>query len=175
MTISGKMMTGFTLVIGIMALANGYVLYELHSVSERGRSTLTSDVQAIDRAKNLKGILFDQERNGRKYFVSGDEAYHGLFADDLRRFSRNLDSLVAIPQGPLRESLLVTIREQHQDLDRMVAEAPAALPQVGAQQLGSELEQSVASLHELLDRFIVVNQLSIDRSMAAVERTTRRS
>ena len=175
MTISGKMMTGFTLIIAIMALANGYVLYELHSVSERGRSTLTSDVQAIDLAKYLKGILLDQERNGRKYFVKGDEAYYGLLADDMRRFSRHLDSLDAIPQGPMRENLITTMFEEHRKLGDMVSAAHTTSVQTAGGEPAGELERSVATLHELLDRFIVVNQLSIDRSMAAVERTTQRS
>jgi signal transduction histidine kinase len=175
MTISGKMMTGFTLVIAIMALANGYVLFELHSVSERGRSTLTSDVQAIDRAKYLKGLLFDQQRDGRKYLVSGDDAYFGLFADDLRRFSRNLDSLASIPQGPLRESLIATIREQHQILESTMTGTEEASQQSERREPATVLGESMASLHELLDRFIVLNQLSIDRSMAVVERTTQRS
>lgn len=175
MTISAKMMTGFTLIIIIMALANVYVLYELHSISEQGRSTLTSDVQVIDQAKQLKRILFDQERNGRKYLVAGDEAYYELFGDDLRRFRRNLDSLSSIPHGTVEAKLIRSIRQEHDQLEERISGPDLSLSPAKKTGLGLTLEASLTTTHEILDRLIVLNQLSIDRSMAAVERKTERS
>jgi hypothetical protein len=58
------MMVGFSLIIVIMALANGYVLLELHSVSETGQTTLTADFQTIDHAKLLKSIDSIREPGG---------------------------------------------------------------------------------------------------------------
>jgi len=175
MTISGKMMTGFTLVIIIMALANTYVLFELYSISEQGRSTLTSDVQVIDLAKYLKTILFDQERNGRKYLVAGDEVYHELLRDDFRRFSRKLDSLETIPHGPIEETLIVSIRDESSRIAEQILEYEDTLTPSDQTELGLALEASTTTMHEIIDRLVVLNQLSIDRSMAAVERKTERS
>lgn len=175
MTISAKMMTGFSLTIIIMALANVYVLYELHSVSEQGRSTLTSDVQAIDRAKYLKSILFDQRLSGGKYLATGNEAYHELFGDDLRRFGRNLDSLAAVPHGAVEEQLIASIRKDHRLLKEQITGPKPSLNQDERAGLALTLEATVTTLQELLDRLIVLNQVSIDRSMTAVERKTERS
>ncbi|MDH4069090.1 MAG: hypothetical protein OEV30_01575, partial [Ignavibacteria bacterium] len=175
MTISGKMMTGFTLIIVIMALANVYVLYELHSISEQGRSTLTSDVQVIDRAKQLKRNLVEAERNGAKYLVRSDEGYYELFRDDLRRFSRNLDSLSVIPHGSVEAKLIKSIRQEHSQLEKRITGNDLSLTPDEKTGIGLTLEASLTTMHEILDRLIVLNQLSIDRSMAAVERKTERS
>jgi len=169
-------MSGFALIILIMVLANGYILLELHKVSEIGQSTLTSDVQTIDRAKHLKGILFDEERSGHKFLVSKDDDYYTLVADEARRFATSLDSLQSIPHDIPESEIIESLRREHESLAAAFSRAREN-PLTTKEQKGLEdrLESSATELHEQLDRLIAVNQKTIDRSMASIERTTLRS
>jgi len=174
MTISRKIITGFGLIILIMVLANGYVLHELHSVSETGRAALTSDVQAIDRSKQLRGILFDEERNGRKFLVSGDEAYALLFNDDLRRFSISLDSLATLVHRAEESDAIINIGTAHESLLDAFSEGKV-LSALQRQVLGAKLESAQSLIHLNLDNLVMLKQRSIDRSMAGIEQRTSRS
>jgi len=169
-------MIGFALIILIMVIANGYVLLELQAVSEAGRTTLTSDVQAIDRAKQLKEILFDEERNSQKYLVSRDQVYASLVADDVRRFLVSLDSLEAVTLDPEEAALVSEIREGHSWLATLIPQVHNRGVRPNSQEiLSARLDTGAGTLHALLDRMILINQQTIDRSMHGIEQTTKRS
>ena len=74
-TIYNKMMFGFTIIILLMFVVNGYILIELETVTETTTNVLTYDVQSIDLAKQLQVVLDDQERYVQKYLVAGDTTY----------------------------------------------------------------------------------------------------
>lgn len=178
LSIYKKMMIGYGIIIVVMIIVNAYVLYELNNVSEAAHTTLTSNVQAIDLAKRLQSILYEQERNGQKYVITRDHAYFGLFADDTAHFVQNLDSLGSMPLG--REELLLVahIRQQHR---RVVATIlnERALPSAEARGLFTMNERSwmdsVDAIHGSLTSFIRLNQLSIADAIRGVEATTQRS
>ena len=176
MTISRKMMLGFAMIIMIMVISNGYVLLELHNVSQEGRTTLTSDVQTIHESKELKEILLDQERNGQKFLVSGDHVYFRLFSDDVGRFSISLDSLQSTPLSPVESGIVDQIRKEHISLAREFSKAEEKLlPRKEQKRLSSTLDNTASRIHAFLDKLILVNQKTIDQSMAEIEDTTRRS
>lgn len=178
LSIYKKMMIGFTIIIIVMAIVNAYELMELKSVSEAAKTTLSSDVQAIDLAKQLQSTLYEEERNGQKYLVSRDRTYFTLFVEDTTQFVQHLDSLTFMPLEGTKARLLKDIRVQH-------ASAVAAITRDRASEFrtprsllltdGSAWADSIDTIHRAIADFIRLNQLSIDRAMHNVEATTHES
>ena len=78
LTIYRKLMIGFGIVIFLMLIANAYVLLELHKVTGTSRTALTIDVQAIDLEKEMRTILYEEERYADRYFMARDTVKSAL-------------------------------------------------------------------------------------------------
>ena len=174
LTIYKKMMFGFLVVILLMTIVNGYILWELSSVTETAKSTLTSDVQAIDLAKELLTYLHDENTNGQKYYSVGDSAYYLLYSDRTRQF----DNLTTGLLGQLKvdsESLIV--RDVRNDHDRLRSIIQSQRQDVQNRTLTEDdfPETMITQLSGGLEGLIRSKQVSIDNSMKAVGQTTGRS
>ena len=94
LTIHRKMVIGFAVVICIMIGAHAYMLSQLHSLSQAAQAALTFEVQAIDIAKRMQTLLYDEDSHARKYLVTRDQAYYDLFLETSREFQKLLAFLV---------------------------------------------------------------------------------
>ena len=106
LTIYRKLMIGFSIVIFFMLVATAYVLLELHRVTGTSRTALTVDVQAIDLEKEMRTILYEEERYADRYFMAQDTSYRSAFLEYNKRFVRHLDSLSGMLSDPRERQTL---------------------------------------------------------------------
>ncbi len=84
LTLYWKLLLGFGLVVVVLTAANIYVLLQLITVSSATRTTITRDVQSVDLTKQLRTVLYDEERYAQKFLVTRDSTYLTLFNDQQR-------------------------------------------------------------------------------------------
>jgi CHASE3 domain sensor protein len=80
LTVYRKMVLGFGLIILIMILVTAAIMLEFHGYTSSVRTILSTDVQSLERAQALRGILEEAERHARKYLATGDSLYLSIFA-----------------------------------------------------------------------------------------------
>jgi len=176
LTIYRKMVTGFVVVICLMIAAHAYTLFELHILSNEAQSTLTLEVQVLDLAKRLRGLLDDEDAHARKYLVTRDRIYYDLFQETAREFQKVLASLVLTEVQ--RQTLLHRVAERHHSLSRSLPE-PSKWGRTSVA-FASRINDRARNDHiEFIDRLlkglIRINQLSIDGSMTTFVQATSRS
>jgi signal transduction histidine kinase len=164
------MMIGFTIIILIMTVGNAYMLFELFAVSNKTKVTLTSNVQAIDLAKQINTLFYEEEAYAQKFLIAHDDVYYAILDERTRRFNEEMDTLTAIPVDQTELELLSEIQHIH---DRFAAEL--SRQRLEARVPAATRSSGLDSARTLLDRFIRINQRSIDAAMATVENTTERS
>src|SRR5258706_6581991 len=120
LTIYRKMVLGFAVIIGIMIAAQGYMLFELHTLSKEAQETLTLDVQAVDLAKRLRSLLDEEDSHARKYSITRDRVYYELFQETSREFQKVLAALVRTEAE--HGNLLHQVAERHHTLLRSLPE-----------------------------------------------------
>jgi signal transduction histidine kinase len=172
------MILGYAIIIVVMIAANIYELHELDAVSQAAQSTLTSNVGAINFAKQLQTTLYEEERNGQKYRITHDYAYYGLFCDDTARFSQTLDSLRFLPLDLQKTALLGEVQARHYWIVQAIVREKETLPQAPQEGLLRDMSawtDSIGTIHSTLTEFAQQNQLSIGDAMNHFESTTRRS
>lgn len=178
LTIYKKMMIGFLTIILIMIGVNAYMVYELDLVSNAAHTTLSSDVLSINIAKGLRTRLYEEEQDAGKYLIAHDNTYFAMFSEGTFRFADELDSLVSIQTDPGRYELLQIVRSKHEAFASALF-TEQALARTSTKKASPTFDQAqfetFPALHDALDRFIRLNQASIDRAMANVETTTQQS
>ncbi len=173
-----KMMIGFLVIIIVMSAVNGYILYELNTVTDTAKLTLTSDVRTIDIAKQLETILYDEESYAKKFVISHDNNYFALFTEKSRRFEDNIESLYAIGLDTNERKFVSTIDFGHKQFvegfERQSRDVTfSGYPGINRTEIGAL--DSLDGIHEVLDQLIRTNQQTIETSMGAVGATTGRS
>jgi two-component system sensor histidine kinase GlrK len=171
LTIYKKVMIGFTIIIGLMFVASTYVLLELRYVSASARSALTVDVRAIDLAKQLHTILYEEERYAQKYLIARDAAYHAIFVDNNRLFAHYLDSLTDMATDPRDRALLFRAGERHNWHFLAVADAD----NYDALQREKALTDTVDAIHRGLDQLITAKQHAVSATTLGVDTAMQRS
>jgi two-component system, NtrC family, sensor histidine kinase GlrK len=174
LTIYRKIMLGFGLIIVAMVFAIAGMLYELHMVSESVRMTLTANLFSIDLAKDLSGLLDNEEQHAQKFLVSRDTTYTALFLESARRFGKRMDSLAGVTADSSELALLQDMSGTH---DRLKA---SVLASVNHRELpASATEESVAnsadSLRTQLETLIRTNQTAVSSAMADLQETVPRT
>jgi signal transduction histidine kinase len=170
-TIYKKLMLGFSVVIALMVLASTYVLLELQRVSDTTRSTITVDVLAIDVAKQMRTILYEEERYAQKFLIARDTAYHAVFTDNNRLFVTYLDSIGSMLTDPGDRRILLRVGRSH---DWHFNAVSAADPLDPAASEKARTDTIDAILHSL-DNLILAKQRSVSATVESVDTAARRS
>jgi signal transduction histidine kinase len=172
------MMMGFTVVIVLMSVVSVYMVYELEMVSDAAHITLTSDIQSIDLAKQLRSRQYEESRSAEKYLILRDNAYFAVFEEENQHFSEDLDSLIGIQSDPQKIDVLQIIRVKHDGFARALYAEQARL-QTATKQTRSTFDQkeflAFETIQAELTRFVKMNQTTIEQAMAGVEMTTKQS
>jgi two-component system, NtrC family, sensor histidine kinase GlrK len=175
LTIYKKMILGFGAIILIMIIASTYILFELSSVSNSAKMTLTGNVEAVDLAKQLQDILHDEAEDIQKYLISHDETYFSLFHSSSQRFDHYLDLLIRAQSDKTGHALIRNMRRTHNKfLD--------GIRNVKDFQSSDRIKEpihlnvnAVATLNRSLDHLININRGSIENAMSRMKATTTRS
>ena len=178
MTIYWKMMLGFLVIILLMGAVDAYILLELNKVSNATKITITRDVRSVDLSKQLRATLFDEERYGQKYLISGDSTYFALFLDQSRLFQQLIDSLAHQPGDAAMRRLVQDAERRHSWHFSLIQNARAAHSATGAG-LGIRNERARTDTLDLLyknfDDLIHLKQMVVAASVLDVELATERS
>ena len=169
LTIYRKLMIGFGLVIFFMAIATAYVVLQLHGVTGTSRTALTVDVQAIDIEKEMRNILYEEERYADRFFLAGDTTYRNIFMDYNRRFVRHVDSLYGILIDPRERQTLDLASQVH---DWHFTSVVGADPSIAAL---NQRADAIDRIRNSLDQLIASRQRAVDASVANIDRATERS
>jgi len=171
-------MMGFGVIIILMIISNTYILYQLVTISNTAKVTLTSEVKSIDITKHLQSLLYEEERNANKYWISYDKIYFDLFVGGSKKFNESVDSLKVTQSDPGGKQLINHIQRIHA---WFVSQVPPSFQR--KQLLKTEISKiekqkradSIQALHTNLNDLIRLNQVSIDNAMINVETITTRS
>lgn len=170
-TIYRKMIAGFLLIIVAMIVLDAYLLYELRRVTDSVHTTLGINVASVERARDLRRFLDDQERSAQKFIVSRDSTYFSLFTEATRNLSNGMDSLRLLPGGPVQDGMIQRVHEINnmlfQDLaasDHLLPGAPASNESILA------VSDSIEVMRRLLDDVIQKNQALIVSRVLADDR-----
>jgi signal transduction histidine kinase len=171
LTIYKKIMLGFGIIIALTIAASSYVLIELQHVAATTRAALTVDVRAIDLAKQMRTITYEEERYAQKYLITLDSAYFAVFVDDNRLFTRFLDSLSSMLPGREEQQYLLTVGELHNWHFTSVAAA-------GKANLAADERQRTAVIDKILktlDELIAAKEHAVNASLRDIDLTAQRS
>ncbi|MGA9120901.1 MAG: ATP-binding protein [Bacteroidota bacterium] len=113
LTLYWKLIFGFGLIIFILTAANVYVLYQLISVSSATRLTITRDVRSVDMTKQLRTLLYDEERYAQKFLVTRDSTYRNLFNDQRRAVLATLTSMAGTATDSTERALIGLTSRRH--------------------------------------------------------------
>jgi len=169
LTIYRKLMIGFGLVIFFMAIATAYVVLQLHRVTGTSRTALTVDVQAIDVEKEMRNILYEEERYADRFFLSGDTAYRNIFMDYNRLFVRDVDSLYGLLIDARERQTLDLASQVH---DWHFTSVVGADPSIAAL---NQRADAMDRIRKSLDKLIASRQHGVDASVQSIDRATERS
>lgn len=173
LTIAGKMMIGFVVVIVLMVISNAYVLLELQAVSSATTTALTADARSIDIANQLHTTLDEEERLVQKFIVSRDTAYATLATETGQLFTNALDSLGnLVSQRPLFRRPIREIDRSHTWLLAHVPPLSGTAVSPDSSSPGRDRAEAVAYIHTTLDQLISFSRNSITVSLTEVERRT---
>jgi CHASE3 domain sensor protein len=169
LTIYRKLMIGFGIVIFLMLIATAYVLFELKKVTGTSRTALTVDVQAIDLEKEMRTILYEEERYADRYFMAQDTSYRSVFLEYNRRFVRHLDSLSGMLSDQReRETLDLAGQIHDQHFTSVLGDdlTPSAV---------NGRADAIDSVRKSLDDLVSLRQHAVDASIQSLDRATERS
>jgi signal transduction histidine kinase len=169
LTIYRKLMIGFGIVIFLMLIATAYVLLELHKVTGASRTALTVDVQAIDLEKEMRTILYEEERYADRYFMARDTVYRNVFLDYNKVFVRHLDSLAGMLSDTREKETLDLAGQIHDWHFTSVLGADLTPPAV------NQRADAMDKVRKWLDELIASRQHAVDTSVGSIDRATARS
>jgi signal transduction histidine kinase len=175
LTIYKKMMLGFGAIIVIMIIASTYILLKLNDVSNSAETTLTSNVKAVDLAKQLQDILHEESVDAQKYLISHDETYFSLFVASSRRFDSYLDSLLHAQSDEAWRSLIKNMRRTHEAFVAGVKDIRSLQNSKNNLKRSNLKVDSVETLNRSLDHLININRGTIENAMSKMKATTTRS
>jgi signal transduction histidine kinase len=174
-TIYSKMIAGFLLIIVAMIVLAVYLLYELQHTTSSIHTTLGINVASVERARELRGLLVEQERAAQKFLVSRDSAYFALFTEATRRLTSGMDSLSLVLGNAAEGGFLQRFHLINEGLYR-------GLSGVNRSVLGTEapagnllaVSDSIEVMRRLLDDVIQQNQaLIVTRVVADDQRAAK--
>jgi two-component system, NtrC family, sensor histidine kinase GlrK len=171
LTINRKLMAGFVAIIVVMAAAGASVIYELRQVSEATTRTMTIDVAAIDLAKQLRTILYEEERYAQKYLITADSAYYAIFAENNRTFVRNFDSLEAMVTDTTVHRELVAAGTVHDWHFTAVSQADMS-DHASSEKARTE---AIDQVQRVLDDLITSRQRAVTQTVSRVSDSVRRA
>jgi two-component system sensor histidine kinase GlrK len=169
------MMLGFGAVIVIMIITSAYILFELNTVSNEAKITLTSDVQVVDLAKQLDAILQDENGYAQKYLISRDETYFSIFVASSRRFDEYLNSLLKAQLDEIERSLIRNMRQAHESFVASMHSERDSQDSNYNPVRDNLRSDSLKTLYKSLDHLISANQVSIGNAMFRMETSTNLS
>ncbi len=173
--IRGKLMAGFGVAILLLLLSNGYVLFELHSVTGAAQRALTTDALTVVLAERLHGILDEEELLAEQYTSRRDSTTHAQMLSAGLRFTAALDSLATlIPVQPL---FLRPVREIERSHAWLTARLPVEDTAMGSFSPSSRPGRSgaVEYIHRTLDQLTAYARDSMTLSLSGIEERSRSS
>ena len=176
LTIYGKMMLGFSLVIIVMILASAYLLSQLDVLSATVHTVLTSGVRTIDAARQISPLLDDEERHARKFLATSDTLYYMLYTDVASQVGLRLDSLYMHTRGAEDQAVLGAARETHAVLQGSIASARQAQRERRGFLLSQDaVGDSIASVRGRLDAYISRREQRITFSVRGLDEAIAQS
>jgi two-component system sensor histidine kinase GlrK len=166
------MMLGFGAVIVIMIITSTFILFELNTVSNEAKITLTSDVQVVDLAKQLHAILQDENSYAQKYIISRDETYFSIFVATSRRFDQYVSSLLKAQLDETEHSLIRDMRQAHESFVASMHSERDSQDSNYNPVRDNLRSDSLKTLYKSLDHLISANQVSIGNAMFRMETST---
>ena len=176
LTIYGKMMLGFALIILVMILANAYLLSQLEVLSATIHTVLSSGVRAIDAARQISPLLDDEERHARKFLATADTLYYGLYSDVATQVSLRLDSLRTRTRGTEDIAFLLPAAMTHAALLDSLAGARQAQREQRTFRLGQDdVGDSIAAIRAHIDAYASRTERSITAAVSGLDESVARS
>jgi signal transduction histidine kinase len=175
LTIYKKMMLGFGTIIVIMIIASTYILLKLNDVSNSAETTLTTNVKAVDLAKQLQDILHEEDVDAQKYLISHDETYFSLFIASSRRFDNYLDLLLQAQSDETWRSLIKNMHRTHETFVAGVQNVKKLQNSKDNLNQNTLKMTAVETLNRSLDHLININRGSIENAMSMMKATTTHS
>ena len=171
MSIYGKMVLGFGVIILVLVLVNGLILIQLREFSDTVRVMLSTDVRSIDVARQARTLLSEEERNARKLLVTGDTLYRMLFADAASLSRSLVDSVLLGVSAPRERDAVKEISLSHTRFYRSVMRLRGSAGSVSE----AAVIDTVAHLQDALDGLIARTRENVNRSMTDLEADTERA
>ncbi len=170
------MLIGFGIIIFLMIFTNLYVVLELRGVKHGTKNTFTLDVHASDVAKQLKEVLYDEEAPAQKAAILQDRDYYKVFEAQSLLLKQLADSLEVIPMPDERLALVHRVQETHAWFSEATRRATFGLGRSGDPASNEAARSdSLDALHATLDKFIQMNQATIQYSMTSISESLVRS
>jgi len=176
MSIYGKMVLGFGVIILVLVLVNGSILFQLREFSDTVRLMLATNVRTIEAARQARTLLAEEEGNARKLLVTGDTLYRDLFADVASLSQPLIDSVLPSVSPPREHPTLTAIAASHRALYEWIMN-PATLPGKGTApgMWEAAVADTIARLQLSLDELITRTREGMNRSMTELEANTGRA
>ena len=163
LTVYGKMVLGFGLIILMMILVSAAIMREFLGYTGSVRDILSTDVRGLERAQSLRTVMEDAERHARKYLATGDTLYRSLYAESAASVFRISDSLASMVSDLGVQHLLTRSTETHLHLyTALMAPPPVRLSD-------ASVRDSIQDAQRTLETLVRRIRLSIGASVLRLE------
>ena len=162
-----KMVLGFGVIVVAMLAVYAAILFSQYDVYTSVTTSVATNIVAIENAQHLRTLLFEEERQARKYLVARDATYGRLFLNARARSRARLDSLARAVQGRNERLAFLEFRRGHNWIGEAVRDRVR-----GSDAASVAVADTMQVLQKHLDNIIRLNQSAIARTVADVETRT---
>ncbi len=174
LTLYWKLLLGFGLIIFVLTAANVYVVFQLVDVSSATRITITRDVQSVDLTKQLRTLLYDEERYAQKFLVTRDTTYRNLFNDQKRAALAILTSLARSVTDSVERNRILSTTERHGwFLDAVTATYNASPPMEQLIQRQEAMMDTLDIVYRDLEEMVKARQHAVQQTVVAAENSAQ--
>jgi signal transduction histidine kinase len=167
LTLYWKMVLGFGVIVVAMLAVYAAILFSQYDVYTTVTTSVATNIVAIENAQQLRTLLFEEERQARKYLVARDAMYGRLFLNARAQSRARLDSLARVVQGRNERLEFLEFRRGHNWIGEAVRDRARSTDNASV-----AVADTMQILHKRLDRLIRLNQSAIARTVADVETRT---
>jgi GGDEF domain-containing protein/CHASE3 domain sensor protein len=175
LTIAGKMLVGYAVLVVLTATVVGYVLVSLSSINSLSRNIVTVNIPGDAAANRLVETLLAQDTYEKRYLILRRQDLGHLYWDRAKEFSANLEELKRV--GRAGDLQLETIEKLHSRYGELYLEMTEYVRKgkiTAAEKLSNgDMSDVVERLFELIRSIPPKLRASRDHQMRMIDLDTR--
>ncbi len=177
LTIAGKMLVGYAVLVVLTVTVVGYVLVSLYRINSLSKSIVTVNIPGDTAAGRLSEILLDQNTYEKRYLILRRQDLSHMYWERAKEFSATLEELKQVGQtGDLQLATIEKLHARYGDLYLEMTGYVRKRKLAAAEELSNgDMSDVVDRLFELIRSIPPKLRASREEEMRMIDTVTRSS